>query len=620
MNQPPGGFAGNVLYVDLTRGRTTTEPLDMALAEKFIGGLGLTLKLAYDRIKPGTPALDPANPIVLGAGPLVGTDLPSVSRVYAVSKLPSSAAIGWCGAGGVTFGYLLKNAGYDLVVIEGRADHPVFLRIIDRQIELCDAGHLWGKGVDETCKALRQDPGKPAGVLCIGQAGENQVAFSMAYVDGIATMGRGGLGAVLGAKNLKAVVVTGTRGIRVADRRRYKSLRNAFLQKIRQYPYLKESQELGLIKSLPAISVETYKKIKKRRIACVSCPIGCKDVIEIRDGEFKGLVASSSSAINLLMPTMYGMSDYRQAVKLVATLDGYGLDMFEFMGVMGFARALCDHGIIDAGDAQPAIVIDSLASMQSWAEKIALRQGLGNILAGGFSAILGHYGEAAGAYAPALVKGMHPYTGPGSALPWDLFGTMELGQILEPRGPHVGSGGSPTYFAKRPLDVFPRHLERMGVPADAIGRLLPDLNLPEEKQQLNIGALLKYSHRWFCILGSLGVCARAQINRFYNASLCAELYEAVTGIPTDLDALRLRADRVWTLYKMINVREGIGREAEAIPPRWVNGAGFKNYVTDQQLQRREIEQMAADYYEEWGWDKKTGAPTPGALRKLGLLE
>ncbi len=619
MNHQPYGFAGNVLYVDLTRGRTAIEPLDMALAEKFIGGLGLTLKTAGDRIRPATGALEPANPVVLGAGPLVGTDLPSTSRVYAVSKLPASGAIGWCGAGGVSFGYLLKNAGYDLVVIEGRAERPVFLKIIDRHVEICDAGHLWGQGIDQTCKALRRQSGQPAGVLCIGQAGENRVAFSMAYVDGIATMGRGGLGAVLGAKMLKAVVVTGSRGIRVADRRRYQSLRDDFVDKIRQYPYLKESQELGLIKSLPAISVETYLQIKKRRIACISCPIGCKDVVEIKDGKFKGLTASSSSAINLLVPTMYGMADYRQAVKLVATLDGYGLDMFEFMGVMGFARALAEHGLIDGADGQPAIVIESLDSMLRWAEKIARRQGLGDLLAGGFTAILEHCGEAAAAHAPALVKGMHPYTGPGSALPWDLFGTMELGQILDPRGPHVGSGGSPTYFAKRPLEVFPRHLQRMGVGREAIERILPDLSLLAEKKRLNIGALLKYSHRWFCILGSLGVCARAQINRFYSAALGAELYEAVTGIPTDLDALRRRADRVWTLYKLINVKEGIGRKAEAIPPRWVSGAGFKNYVTGEQLQRRDIEQMAADYYREWGWDPKTGAPTPEALRKLGLL-
>ena len=620
MSNQSYGFAGNVLFVDLTRDRTTIEPLNMALAEKFIGGLGLTLKMAYDRIQPGTDALDPANPVVLGAGPLVGTDLPSVSRVYAVSKLPASEGIGWCGAGGVTFGYLLKNAGYDLVVIEGRADHPVFLKIVDEQVDICDAGQLWGKGVDETYRALRQDNGRQAGVLCIGQAGENRVIFSMAYIDGIATMGRGGLGAVLGAKNLKAVVVAGTRGIRVADRRRYKSLRNDFLEKIRHYPYLKESQELGLIKSLPAISVETYKQIKKRRIACVSCPIGCKDVVEIRDGEFKGLVASSSSAINLLMPTMYGMADFRQAVRLVATLDGYGLDMFEFMGIMGFVKTLAEKGILPAAEVQPEVDITSLGSMQSWAEKIARRQGLGDLLAGSFKAILAHCGEAAAAHAPAIVKGMHPYTGPGSALPWDLFGTMELGQILDPRGPHVGSGGSPTYYAKRPLDVFPRHLQRMGVPAQAIERILPDLNLPEQQQRLDIGALLKYSHRWFCILASLGVCARAQINRFYNAGLCAELYEAVTGIPTDLDALRRRADRVWTLYKLINVKEGIGHETESIPPRWVNGAGFKDYVTGEQLKQHDIEQMAAQYYREWGWDQKTGAPTPEALRELGLLE
>jgi len=195
---------------------------------------------------------------------------------------------------------------------------------------------------------------------------------------------------------------------------------------------------------------------------------------------------------------------------------------------------------------------------------------------------------------------------------------MELGQILESRGLHAGSGGSPAYFAKLPLGVFHRYLERLGVPADAIARLLPDQNLPEEKQQLNIGALFKYSHRWFCILGSLGVCARVQINRFYNSSLCAEFYEAVTGIPTELDALRLRADRAWILYEMINVREEIGREAEAIPSRLVNGAWFKNYVTDLQMQRRKTGQMVADYYEEWGWDKKNDAPTARVLRKLGM--
>ena len=284
-----GGFAGRVLRVDLTRGVVETEPLDDALATDFIGGLGLTAKLAYEAIEPGTDPLSPENPIALGAGPLVGTNLPSSSRVFAVTKLPTSHSIGWCGGGGASFGYLLKNAGYDHVVIEGRADRPVRLEITDEGAELRDASDLWGLGVDETCEALWREYGRPLGVICIGQAGEHRVRFSMAFIDRISTLGRGGLGAVMGAKNLKAITARGARGIEVADRKRYRRSSRSFLQTIREYPYLKESQDLGLVKSFPIISRETYQGMKKRRISCVSCPVGCKDLIEIPDGALRGL-------------------------------------------------------------------------------------------------------------------------------------------------------------------------------------------------------------------------------------------------------------------------------------------------------------------------------------------
>jgi aldehyde:ferredoxin oxidoreductase len=198
-----GGFAGSVLYVDLTFGEIKQEPLDIALAEKFIGGLGFTIKLAYDMIKPGIDALDSGNPIILGSGPLVGTDLPASSRVFAVTKFPTSGTIGWCGGGGVNFGFLLKNAGYDHVVIEGRADEPVFLKIIDNEIEIFDARSLWGHGVEDSCEALWKEFGRPAGIISIGQAGENLVPFSMAFIDRLSTLGRGGFGAVMGSKNLK---------------------------------------------------------------------------------------------------------------------------------------------------------------------------------------------------------------------------------------------------------------------------------------------------------------------------------------------------------------------------------------------------------------------------------
>jgi len=615
-----GGFAGTVLHIDLTRREARKEPLDPSLAEKFIGGLGLTVKLAYDKIKPGTEPLSPENPIVLGAGPLVGTNLPSTSRVYAVSKLPTSNTIGWCGAGGFTFGCLIKNAGYDHVVIEGKADRPVYLRVMDDEVSICDAASLWGLGVEETSEVLWKEFGRPTGVLCIGQAGEHLVPFSLAFIDRISTLGRGGFGAVMGSKNLKAMVVNGSGGVRVADRKRYKTLAQSFLENIRNYPYLKEWQELGVLKSLPMISRDTYRRIKKRRAACVSCPIGCKDVVQIPNGKFKGFVTCTSSAFNLYTGVLYGFKDFDESIKCIATLDEYGLDMFEFFGVMGFAKALVDHGFVSPDRLETEIALDSLHSMETWARMITYREGLGRLLADGFTGMVKEFGDESRKVAPALVKGMHPYTGPGSAIPWDLFGTMELGQVLDPRGPHVGSGGSPTYFDKRPLEAFPRHLIRMGVPEEAIAPILPGLTASAQEQDLRVGRLLKYSHRWFSILGSLGICARAAINRFYNAALCAEFYEAVTGIETDLPELGKRADRGWTLLRMANIREGLDRKAETLPEKWLGASGFKNYVTGEPLSVEESEQMIRDYFDEQGWDMNTGIPTRQRLEELDLTE
>jgi len=614
-----GGFAGRILYVDLTREEVRQEPTDLGLAQRFLGGLGLCLRYAFDRIPTGADPLSPENTVVIGAGPLVGTDLPSTSRVYAVSRLPSTGTVGWCGSGGVKFGCMLKNAGFDHVIVQGRAKRPVLLAVTDQGAEIREAGPLWGKSPADTCEALGTAFGPSAGVLCIGRAGENRIPFSMAGVDRTATLGRGGLGAVLGSKNLKAVVARGGRGVEVSHRRQYRSLRRAFLQRIRAYPHLREWQEMGLMKSFPMIPRETYLRAKKRRVACISCPVGCKDVVEIPDGDPQGRVVHSSSMVNLLTPMIYGFQDWRDAVRVVSVLDEAGLDMFEFFAIMGFARDLCDRGIVKRGRGEPEVRLDSPASMEFWAGQITRREGLGDLLARGFGGILETLGAPARECAPALIKGMHPYAGPGSALPWELFGTMELGQVMDPRGPHVGSGGSPTYFARRPLEVFPRHLQRMGVPEDAVARILPGAGAGGGEPALNVGRLLKHSHCWFAVLGSLGVCARAQVNRFYDAELCAELYEAVTGIGTDLPGLRERAERVWTLYRLMNAGDG-GRpeDGEALPERWFTDPGFREYVTERPLTRPDVERMIRQYHDEWGWDAATGMPGAETLERLGL--
>jgi len=611
-----GGFANRILYVDLTSGRIEKRALDPKTAEKFVGGLGLCVKLASDHIQPGTDPLASDNPIVLGAGPLVGTNVPASSRVYGVTKLPASGAVGWCGAGGGRFGINLKNAGYDHIVIVGRAAQPVYLKIRDNEVSLCEAGFLWGQGVEAASEALWGKEGRGTGIIAIGQAGENQVCFSLAYIDRQATLGRGGFGAVMGSKNLKAVVVQGSGGIGVADPKRYKLLVGGLLKRIREYPQLKDWQTFGLLKSMPLIDPEAYFKFKKRRLACVSCPIGDKDLIEIPEGEFKGLRRCSTSAANLLTPFIYGFNDYYQAIKCITTLDDYGLDMFEFFGIMAFAKKLRDQGLISGGDTVPEIRLDSLASMEAWAGMISRAEGLGAILGRGFKGLLAAFGEETKSQAPPLIKGMVPYVGPRGPVLWDLFGTQELGQVLDPRGPHVGAGGSPTYFSRRPLEAFPSHLDRMGASQEAIERILPGLK--SGVQDLRIGRLLKYSQRWFSILGCLGVCARGQVNRFYSAKLCTELYQAVTGLETDLEGLRKGADRVWTMLRLANLREDFSRSDDSLPRQWFEEPGFKDYVTGQPARPEDLEKMIEDYYDEQGWDPETGVPTERCLNDLDL--
>ena len=592
-----GGFAGRILHVNLSEKRAWSVPLDFALAKDHIGGLGMCIRLAADHIPSSVDPLAPESVFVLGAGPLVGTDLPSSSRMYAVARLPASNTVGWCGAGGYTFGAQLKYAGYDHIIVSGKADTPVFISINDDRVDIRKADALWGMGVDETCELLSSTSDAPTGVMAIGPAGENMSAIAMAFVDRISTLGRGGFGAVMGAKNLKAIVVKGTGGVLAADRKRFNALSHSIFNSIREYPYLKEWQDLGMLKAFPMVPADVYKRMKLRRTACVSCPVGCKEVVRIPNGPFAGLTKHTSSAINLFTPLMYGMKDPWQAVKLVSDLDAYGVDMFEFFGLMQMAGRLAAAGVIALSPDEPPIDLTSFASMSAWAKQIAFRQGTGDLLANGFTAVMQTLGPEAIDHAPALIKGIHPYAGPGAALPWDRFGTMELGQVLDPRGPHVGSGGSPTYFALRPLAVFPKHLKRMGVSEDAVDRILgPD------RDQLHVGRLLRYSHAWFAILGSLGICARGQVNRFYNADLCADAYEAATGIPTSTDDLCKRADRVWTLFRELNIRHGLDASKEALPEQWFRDAGFKDYLTGTPLTIDQAEKMKTDYFDEWGWE------------------
>jgi len=204
------GYAGNILHVDLTNNKIQKEPLDRDLIEKYMGGWGINFMLAYDLLKPNTDPFSPDNPIILGAGPLVGSSVPGSPKICATTKFSLPATpdgrnyITSAVSGSRRFGKMMKMAGFDHVVITGKAKRPVYIHISDENIEICDAEYLWGNtDIYATTDSLIQKHGK-CGVIAIGRAGENLCRFSMAITDKKSTLGRSGFGAVMGSKKLKA--------------------------------------------------------------------------------------------------------------------------------------------------------------------------------------------------------------------------------------------------------------------------------------------------------------------------------------------------------------------------------------------------------------------------------
>jgi len=612
-----GGYAGSILHVDLTTGKIRKEPLDSDMARSLIGGFGINAKLGYDLIKPGIDPLSPDNKIIIGAGPFVGTNIPASARVCSLTKLPVNGAIGWSGGAGMNFGIMLKHAGYDHIVIEGRADKPVYLRIFDDDVEICDAGAVWGKGAGETVDELYSRYGRPLGVVSIGQSGENLVKFSMAFVERVGTMGRGGLGAVFGSKNLKAIISRGTKGIQVSDRKRYREPVDHLYERMKGYPGLKGAHMYGFLNFMPAMPREDYLQLKKARLACVSCPIADKEILQIKKGRFRGRTVYSSAAVNTLMSMMYGITDdYGETIKLSEDLDNYGLDQMEALELLRFADQLYKHGMLTENElGTPGIEFEP-DTIADWLRKITYREGFGDVLADGFGEVLKKYGEGIEEFAPVEVKGMVAYQGITSPIKADLFTTFEFGMAVHPKGPCAAPGGSsPLYFTRgRAIDWVAGHLDRLGVPKDAQERIFT----PKDGMLLNVGRMEKYSQQSLFIVDMLGTCGRGQINRFYSNKVQAELYSAVTGFEISGEELMKASERAFNLVKAANVREGFDRKDDRFPDGWFGEEKHKDYYENVEITKEMAYGMLDDYYDERGWDIKTGIPTKAKLTELGL--
>jgi aldehyde:ferredoxin oxidoreductase len=625
------GYTGNILNVDLTNNKISLSKEHIEDLKKFIGGSGMNTKLGAERLSPNTDPLSTENIIILGAGPLVGTITPGASRSVGFSKFPATGAIA-NSCGSMNFGFNLKLAGYDHVIISGKSEKPVFLLIWDDHIEICDAKDLWGKDIVETTNTFWKKYNS-CGVIAIGQAGENLVFGALALIDKTTTFGRGGLGAVMGSKNLKAVVSKGTKGISIAYPKEFNNLYKKQIERVRNYIHRDSWIELGMLRSTPLsmglaaagytkkareATPRTYlKKLKKRRIACPSCPMADKDILEIREGEFSGCISYVTSIISPFgMLSIDGIDTCNQAVKIHDMINRYGLDYITMSSYFQFLSNMYQRGIISKEDIGFEWRND-YETIQHVIEITANREGFGNILADGWRRLA----EINDTIANEMntVKGLGQFYDPRLT----RLGTMEFEQVVNIKGAHVASGGSPTYMgADGAIENFRIHFKRMGIPESATNRLFSP---PKKEMAVNVGRLTRYSEDWYTLLTNLGLCARAQMNRFWGIETTTAFYNAVTGFDISFEDMRKAAERTWNLLKLMNVKEGFSRKDDQFPKEWFKplklGASLvemKDFTGTTKITPEIANLLIDDYYDERGWNKMDGFPTPEKIKELGL--
>jgi aldehyde:ferredoxin oxidoreductase len=623
------GYAGKLLFVDLGTEKSWEESLSQEDQEKFIGGYGVNASLAWRFIDPLSDPLSPESPLILGAGPFTGTIIPGASKLIATLKFPLNGTLG-SAAAGCRFPLMLKSCGYDHIIVSGKAPQPVYLLISDAGIRLEDAKELWGMDIYQTTDHLFRKY-EPCSVLPIGPAGENRVRISITLVDKGGTLGTGGLPALMGSKNLKAIVVKqGNRAVEVARRGDLMKLVQGLEKRMMKWPGREIVLNGGIRSSYeqwwgdppartPMEVGQDYmnddeKKAEfqlflrsRRLLACPSCPIGDKECIEIRD--IKTYVCHLKQEIRggVSVPE----DDFYLKVKIQHEADRLGICLHTFSGLVSHLSGLQEDGVLTKRDLGVELE-GGASSLVRLLEMIAQREGIGDILADGLPGLIGEFGDSAKRIA------LH---NKGRYMLWDprrrTLGTMEFGELTNPRGAHLQAGGSPSYAPGKALQDFVRHADRMGAPPEAVKRV--------EREGFNPGRYTKYSEDWFSLFSSLGLCNRAFLNRFYSIGLIERLFSSLTGLPMEGHDLIRAAERGWNLMRALNLRAGFTRKDDEPPDIWfvpLRGEGRKWELRDyfgEKITREDLDRFIHDYYDERGWDEG-GRPTLEKLLDLGLEE
>ncbi len=612
-----GGYTGKILRVNLSEQTAVEEPLPLETARDYIGGAGFGVKYLFDELKAGADPLGPENKLIFAAGPFSGTSIPCASRMAVTAKSPLTGAVGMSLSGG-HFPVELKFAGYDALIVEGRAAKPTYVWIKDGKTHFRSAAKVWGMKTSDCQQIIKNELNdQNVRLACIGPAGENLCKIAC-IINELRAFGRKGLGAVMGAKNLKAIAVRGSSPVGIFSREKLKVARDAMAKAMKDSPVLypefaktgtpsnvdntcalgifpaKNWTATGEFTPVEQIGVEALKSRNTGSQACYGCPVGCSQLKIARSGPYAGVMAEGPE-----FETLYsfggetGVDNMDAIIAADRLADELGLDSISAGVVIGFAMELFEKGII--GPADTGGIDLKFGNHQAMVELLGLiarREGIGAQLADGVRSAAEQIGRGSEAYA-LHVKGLEL---PG----YDVRGAKAHG--LNYATSFTGADHNRGYAFQEIFGIpIPQAVDRLTI-ADK-GRLT--------KWNQDVRTATADCPTMCVFLLDMAVPHMAAENT-------AALMEAVTGLVYTPQEVARVGERINNLAKAFNVREGFTRDDDTLPRRLMTEPLKAGASKGHLISQSDLDQMLDEYYTARGWDPATGIPTREKLAELGL--
>lgn len=621
--QPTYGYAGKQLRVSLGTKTIREEPLNPEVLREYLGGVGYGARLLYSELEKGIDPLGPDNKLIFATGPLTGNNMPGGGSVELCFKSPLTGGWGESRCGG-DFGPDLKRAGYDFVIIEGKAEEPTHLLITDEGIQFRPAGHLSGKTVGEKTRIIREELNDPKlSVMCIGPGGESLVLYATVMSDDRAA-GRCGAGAVMGSKNLLAVAAKGSQKVEIADNKKFMAAVRAAMKVVMEHPNCQGFKSDGTTGDIPGCDAvgdwptknwhsnswgmgeEIYRYFKENNLVTNNecyrgCPVGCGRMCKVDDGKFKTPLHEGAEYETLSAFTAFVLNrDVDAAINATYWCNQLGIDTISSGSVIAFAMECFEHGIITLEDTGGLdLAWGNPEALPALVKMIANRKGIGDILAEGTRRAAGRLGPRAKEFA------MH---GKGLEVP--------------AHDPRSGKALGITYATGNRGACHIHPLEGMAYDCGKADWGLVPYGVPDPEtidrwDEIGKGKLVKFLQDAMIVPDIVCNC---KFMMYCGLTLdhMAAILEGLTGWNISVPEMIRVGERVYNIQRLFNLREGFSPKDDQIPKRIRSIPAFGAYSQEERCAFTKWDEVLAEYYQARDWEPETGMPSDSKLKELGL--